>query len=510
MAVTDAFRDLCDAAAVSGATSHSLRKLSAIIASQAGPAAHGAFSLLSHAADKLVDTEEHLALWNEAPLPEPLTEAHRLEMATDILVAPPTGRVVVWMVYFRAIVSRMREVTGPIVFLRADWALPNAFGQGPHDFPERAELSAIRESVRWLDELHVEALKPENRLALVRVDLGERQVAGAEEEARRRLEAVLSVAVEAGGVSWQSAGATAVMLDGKVRSSTLGLTIRKAPELEDDTYGMGATAEILSNVADYLDDALAKGPMPEHLVEALTSLREARMTDHRDVLFYNARRVTPRVATALEDHALELFASVLRVSSKELASALQHREALSQADSRIASQLMAPFNGAWSLEFHEGRQELERKIYTYSRGGVVVSTANFVALKDEIRALPMSALQRADLEDALAICTQPDRERQILEEIWRETSLLRARHRRVRNAVNHGLPLHQTTLHSVRNYADHTSATALNIALTWFKNGDSGAVLLRREMDAWTGRMDRVRRGMSCAAAEDTQTTRER
>jgi hypothetical protein len=72
---------------------------------------------------------------------------------------------------------------------------------------------------------------------------------------------------------------------------------------------MGATADILSSVADQLGDALTKGPMPEHLVEALTSLREARMTDHRDVLFYSARRVTPRIATALEDHAMELFAS---------------------------------------------------------------------------------------------------------------------------------------------------------------------------------------------------------
>lgn len=508
IAVTDAFRDLCAAAKVFGMTSRALRRLSAIIASQVGPAAYSTFSLLNHAADALVNTEEDLARWRDAPLPEPLTEEHRLKMAKDSLVAAPVGRVVVWTVYYRALLSGMREVIGPMTFLRADWALPNAFELELHDFPERAELRRIREKVGWLEDLNVEALKPENRLTLVRIDLGKRQVAGAEEEARRRIEAVISVAVEAGGVSWQSAGAATVLLDGKVRSSSLGLTVRNVPVLEDDTYGMGGTAEILSSVADQFGDALARGPMPERLIEALASLREARMTDHRDVLFYGARRVTPRIATALEDHAMELFASVLRVPPADLATALQRREALSQAERRTLGQLMAPFNEAWSRERYERREDLERRISKYSRGGVrLVSVAKAVALQDEIRALPMSELQRADLEDALAICTDPDRERQLLWEMWRETELLRSRQRRVRNAVNHGLPLHETTLNSIRNYAADTSRTALNIALTWFKNGDPGADFLQREEKAWTDQMDRIDRGMSWA--EESARTEE-
>ncbi|WP_396276988.1 hypothetical protein [Glutamicibacter creatinolyticus] len=503
MAVTDAFYDLCDAAKVSGVTSHVLRRLSTIIASQVGPAACSAFSLLRHAADTLVSTEEDLAWGREVQLPEPLTEEHRIEMAKNDLIAAPVGRIVVWTVYYRALLSGMSEVIGPMTFLRADWALPNAFELELHDFPERAELRRIREDVRWLDDLHVEALNSEDRLTLVRVDLGERQVAGAEEEARRRIEAVLSLAVEAGGVSWQSAGAAAVLLDGKVRSCSLGLTDRNAPSLGDDMYGMAGTAEILSSVADQFGDALAKGPMPEHLVEALTALREARMTDHRDVSFYGTRPVTPRIATALEDHAMELFASVLRMPAAQLATALQRREALSRADRRILGQLMAPFNEAWSREHHAGRQVLERKISNYSRSGVLlVSVAKAVTFQDEIRALPMSELQRADLVDALAICTNPERERQLLEETWRATKLLRARHRRVRNAVNHGLPLHETTLNSIRNYAADTSRTALDIALTWFKNGDPGADLLQLEEKAWTDRTDRISHGVSWAEEE--------
>jgi hypothetical protein len=509
IAVTDAFRDLCAAAKVPGTTSRALRRLSAIIASQVGPAAHSDFSLLSYAADALVNTEEQLAWERDVQIPEPLTEEHRLEMARGILVAPPVGRVVVWTVYSRALLSGMREVIGPMTFLRADWALPNAFEHKSHDFPERAELRELREEVHWLDDLHSESLKRENRLTLVRVDLGERQVAGAAEEARRRIEALISIAVEAGGVSWQSAGATAVLLDGKARSSSGRLTVRQSRSPNDDSYGIGGTGKILSSFGEQFADVLAKGPMPEQLVEALTSLREARMTDHRDVSFYGARRVTPRVATALEDHAMELFASVLNVDALELAISLQRREALGRADGRIAGQLMAPLEEAWSRGPNAGRDELERKISTYSRDGIrLVSVAKAVALQDEIRALPMSELNRADLEDALAICTVPDRERQLLDETWRETGLLRARHRRVRNAVNHGLPLDETTLNSIRNYAESTSKTALDIALTWFKNSESGAALIQREEKTWTERMDRISSGVSCAD-DDARTNKE-
>lgn len=95
-----------------------------------------------------------------------------------------------------------------------------------------------------------------------------------------------------------------------------------------------------------------------------------------------------------------------------------------------------------SGEYLPGRKELEQQISDYGRGGgVLVSVSMAAAHHDELRALPMSDLQRADLEDALKICTDPVHEREFFEEVQDETKLLRDRHRRVRNAVNHGLPL---------------------------------------------------------------------
>lgn len=500
-AIAAAFNDLCDASQVPGATTAELRVLASIIASQVGPAAHDTFSVLSTAVDVLLNNEKALARGHDARLLRPMTEARRLQMATDILVTPPRGRIVVWTVYYRAATSQMRDVAGPMTFLRAEWALPNAFDVELHDFPERDELRAIRKETGWLDKLHIESQKAENRLVLVRVDLGERQVAGAEQEARRRVEAVLSVAVHAGGTSWRSAGAAAVLIDGTVRQSSLGLTVRERPIVEDDDYGIGATADVLSSVTGQLGEALAKGPMPADLVEALTSLRDARMIDHRDVLFYGTSRVTARTATALEDHAMELFASVLGVRSESLAAAVQRQQALAEADRRIATQLMAPFDRAWAREHDAIREELERETSNYSPAGVrLVSFEKVVACKDEIRALAMSRLQRADFEHALSVCTDPHQERQFLEEMWHEVGVLRRRHRRVRNAVNHGLPLDENTLNSVRDYADATSSGAMNIALTWFKSGDLGHALLQREADAWFERMDRIGDGLSLAA----------
>jgi len=65
---------------------------------------------------------------------------------------------------------------------------------------------------------------------------------------------------------------------------------------------------------------------------------------------YGAHPVTPRVATALEDHAMELIASVLDVRPSALANALQHRRALEKTNSDTLRQLLSPFNDSWQQE----------------------------------------------------------------------------------------------------------------------------------------------------------------
>lgn len=499
VAITDAFTDLCDAAKTPHATSTRLRQLSEILASQMGAEGTSHFSPLRDAADALVATAEELALRRWDTVQPPLDEEQRVRLAREMLTVSPVGHVVVWAVYSRATVWGMRTALGPVTALRPDWALPNAFGEGVQDFPERAELQAIRPHVRWLDESHTKSLETEDHIALVRVDLGTRHAAGAPEEARRLVDALLGIPVTRGGVSWRDTGTFAVLLDGDVRMSSLGRG-KTVEATYEDSYGIGVTAEILHETAEQLGQSFDNAPMPDPLLEALSALREARMTDHRDVRFYGARPTAPRFATALEDHAMELIASVLSVRPDALAKALAVGYGVELFESTVLSQLMSPFYRGAMTEAHAQRQQLEDVVSRFDRGGVrVVDVAKVVAHQADIRELPMTALQRADFEDALLACTSPEREAQLLDSGHHEAELLRARHRRVRNAVNHGLPLAATTLGSVRAYAEATSQTALDFALTWFIGERTGAELLSQETRLRSDRLARIARGESWA-----------
>ncbi len=500
--ITAAFDDLCAEAKNPGTPTPRLRQLAEFLASQLGEEAISHFSPLRDAADMLISPEQELTEWKGLSVPQPFDEPARERLAREKLAVSPVGRVVVWSTYARATAWGMRTDLGPVTVLRPEWVLPNAFDDDGQEFPERSELRDIHNNVHWLDELHQLSTDPDHRFALVRVDLGERKAAGATEAARRLIHALLAIPVTAGGVSWQETGAAAVILDGTVRTQSLG-PIKTAPRIIEDDYGVGATGEILHEVEADLGPALLKRPMPDHLVEALSSLREARMTEHRDVQFYGARRVSPRNATALEDHAMELIASVLKVRGEELAEAVEQHYALQRMESRALGMLLSPFARGWATEPHKRRDELEAEIARYTRGGVqVVDVAKVVASVGDIRALPMTALQRTDFEEGILTCTDPAYEKRVLSRAAKDVALLRARHRRVRNAVNHGLPLASSTLGSVREYAETTSQYGLDLALTWFIDGTTGPALVAQEKKRWTDRVARVDQGISWAQAE--------
>lgn len=505
--VSDAFADLCEAAQGPRITTSRLRELADVIASRIGPAARGGISTLTSAAEALIASEEDLA--QSHPLPATFGDAARVEMAEATLLTEPRGHVVVWLVYSRAI-TEFRLVAGPITFFAADWALQVAFGEGPNNFPEAVELRTMRPDVFWIESAEEATQDPRSRLALVRVDLGERLAAGAIEDARTRVEALLSIAVEAGGVSWRDAGGSAALVDGEVRMSSPFLVL-DGRVTGDDTYGMAATSEVMKNAVNQLGEALSRRQMPEQLVEALGALRQARMTDHRDVSFYDAEAVSPRVATALEDHAMEQLAAGLGVHSRLLADAVQDHRTLALADERVARGLTAPFEQQWASDDRAEHKRIEHEVVDYTSGRRTVSIRRVVEHAEEIRALPMSSLQRADFEYALQVVTDPAREREELTQLRNVTTVLRARHRRVRNAVNHGLPLGNSTLYSVRDYAERTSTDALHIALSSFKSDKPGQMLVSAHSQPWLDRGTRLEEGVSWLDGEtrvnDKETT---
>lgn len=482
--VTAAFRDLCEAATQTEATSWRLRKLADILISQLGSSARGSWSALSKAATALTGEphEAQLSSWfGEAVLINAVSPEDRLRVAEELIVADPLkGEVVVWIVYQRAMIDWRIDV-GSISFLNASWMVPNARNEDGQLFPERDELRVLLQQASWMKDLAEAVNDPENRFVLARVEMGHRVVAGAVEEAERRIEAILSIAVSAGGVSWQNTATASAVVDGRVGFTSRGQFGRRS--YFEDTYGMGATSEILRDVCANLNVAISRRPMPDYLVEALLALREAGMTDHRDV-HLGARAVTPRFATALEDHAVELIASVASMHPSELAKALREREVEWQFEQRLLSGIMAPFDKLYESAGRAERQALERQISHYDKRGVrIISVHKAVELRDDLLNLELSALERADLRASLEAATNAEAERGLLESHQLEVEMIRARHRRVRNSINHGNPLSDTALESVRGFSERTARAARWLALEAYASEKPIPTMLTNEQD---------------------------
>lgn len=485
--VLDAFDDLCDHARQPEATSHDLKPLAAVLASQLREGLTGGWSVLREAATALSGDplEPQLAAWfGPAATLDALTARDRLAAARAILAKTlPVGEVVVWLVYDRALIT-WRLDAGPITFYRGEWMIPNAHDDDGQPFEGRLELRDVLRHAWWSEALLAAVRETDSRVVLARVALGRRQPVGAVAEATRRVEALLSIAVEAGGVSWKSTGSSATLLDGELVSSSLGggLGHEQAPD-PGDSYGIGITSEALEHAANELNTALCSQPMPDFLVEALLALREAAMTDHRDVLFYGQRAVTPRVATALEDHALESIASYASMSTDDLADALEARQAEEAFVQSLLRDLMAPLDDIWRNVDRDERRDLERTVSHYEHGRRVVSIATIARNRERFEALQMSPVARADFAAAIRAVTDTQAELALRARTSAAVALLRSRYRRIRNAVTHGSPLTPAALSSTRAFAADTAHEAFEVALGAFAHDTTVREILQRGAD---------------------------
>lgn len=484
-----AFRDLCEAASTGSLGVWDLKPMAELISSQLGDAGRD-WGLLSNVRTVLSGDPHGFQLegWlAEGAGSETLTPTIRLDIARNMLTAePPTGRVVVWLLFDRAQVNA-RVAAGPITFLLSAWAIPNATRDDGQHFPERDELRAMMADSSQFreDDLVPGDLAGEN-FVLVRVDLGQRSAAGAAEEATRRVDALLSIAIEAGGVSWLNTGTSATLVDGQERMSTSGAIHRRDGDTFHDSYGIRVTSELLTDWAARLDAVLRVGPMPAFLVEALSSVREASMMDHRDVLFYNARPVTPRVALALEDHAIELIASLAQLHPERLVTVLQQDEADHRWSQMLAGGLVAPLDtNRKTAKLHDAATSLTQSVSRTAPNGVrVVALEKVWEVRDQLRALPVSPAAEITRDFCLAAISSTSDEEVGRERAKQAVELLRTRHRRVRNAIAHGNPVTPVAIGSVREFSQRVTRQALAIALHAHATGtDVSSYLAGRSQD---------------------------
>lgn len=464
-----AFRDLCAFAQSPGATVTDLEPRARIIASQLGEASRG-FGVLSEVSN-LLSAEpddwqvERVQAQDERFVDD--TPASRLAVAQRLLEEDPAaGAVVVWCLYRRARVP-WRTSAGPITFLSAASAIQYATGEEQGIFPEQDELRGLLEhSVGFDADSILEHEEQGESHVLVRVDLGIRSPLGATADAEQRTDALLNIAAGAGGVSWVYTGTSVTLLDGVMTGGSLGANYARRQPFTDN-YGMGATTELVEAWSTQLEASLTKGPMPGPLMEALAAVREARLTDHRDVHFYDARPVTPRVATALEDHALEQIATLAQLKPEKLMNELMSEEAARAWDRWVAGAITALLNHRdETADEHQERQAVELAVCRHTSYGTrVVDLVKAWDARDALRKLARIPAVRAELDEALLAISSPAAEKRSRARVLADAELVRHRHRRIRNAVAHGNPASPAGIGSIRDYSDSVANDALSVAL---------------------------------------------
>lgn len=298
----------------------------------------------------------------------------------------------------------------------------------------------------------------------------------------KRLAALMPycIAVEAGGVSWINTGTSATRFDGHGYGARFGAAqFRRAEEFHDG-YGISVTSELLSYWAGKLGASLSNRPMPDFLIEALSAVREAGMIDHRNVHFYDARPVTPRVAIALEDHAVESVASLASMSPEQLIASLTEDEVDYQFDQLVLKAVLAPLNrNGQSPEVAKEAKALEASVGRFDSGGNrVVSFESVWEVRHRLSKMPVPPAVRFTLERGLAMISSAEEETAGIERVQQSIEVIRTRHRRIRNAITHGNPVSSTAIESVRGFSERLARQALNIALYSYATGESIADVL--------------------------------
>lgn len=471
------FRDLCDQAA-SGSSARDLGPLAAALHSQVTAASWGRLGAVAGALDGTP--------WG-VPAVVPAAPHDLLREAERLLLTPaPTGDVVIWMIYRRVQLPWRFEI-GPITVLRADWFAEHARRDDGEPFAERDELRKIIEDTHFGEEIARLTKEPANHVAIVRVPLGVRSVAGATTDAARMLDAFLSIVVGAGGLEWLPTGQSYIVLNGEPFGPSFARSVG-TPAIRDDGHGMTDTARLVHGAASMFPPDGA-WPMPDELVDAALAIREARMTDHREVMFHGAWATTPRIATGLEDQALELVAQFSGMDLSQLQDAMFDRIVDAALHQEIAGGVQDLLQAAVD---DTGLVSLGNFIDWDNNGMPALDMNAVLTYRSQLLGAQAPRWAKRSLEDALKVIDDVEHERRLNDRLTVRTQTIRDRALRVRNAVTHGNPVTDNSLASVREYSRRVAIDALHLALYAFTTGTTVHALLAEEREARGG--DRARR----------------
>ncbi|UOR01510.1 hypothetical protein MUN77_15490 [Leucobacter allii] len=465
-----AFRDLCEAAASERSPSWRLVPLAEILVSMLGEGATSSFGTVRNITD-LLDARTHevelFSKYDEFTPPDQLHQAHWLELAeTAVTRGTELADVTVWLQYRRARIN-WRLPIGPVTFFHSAWAIPRA-RDSSEDIPEREELLAVIERSSALGS---EDPGEEELLVLARIELGTRAISGAIPAAMEQVDALLNLMVSEGGASWEHTGAAAVVVNGEVRRTSSGSKYSPRGHPHSDRYGVSISEEILEDWGAELDPVMRSRRMSPFLVEALSTFRDASMTSHRDVTWGGERAVSERIATALEDHVLELVSSLASMEPDTVSDQLLQFAIHDWFSERVVSAIMSPTQRRNEMHSFDEQHDLANEITKLSRNGNrrVVLIQEAVRREADLRGFARDPAEELGIAQACRSVRDPAFKAKLFSEFEQEMRVLAKRHRRVRNAITHGNPVLPGTLAGVRKYSRYIAQQAIGVALESYK-----------------------------------------
>lgn len=397
----------------------------------------------------------------------------RMELCGRLLSAPaPSGRCITWHAFASAQLDSSVLKLGHVTLLEARWALPNALEEGGQRFPGRSELKS-NDVPRRFDEIG-----DDRRVALARVDLGNRPAAGALEFGRQTVRAVADIAAwEGNGARWQEYGWEMLLVDG-VRRLTTSYVPAEAQKQWISDLDYDRTAAALQERGSAVAAALASGALPADLAEALRSATEATDADVRSRIILD-HRVTEMVASF---GSLEADAFVGRLAPTWPAAALDTRMV------NVIARALSPGFGHDEKTYKE-LTELAAVI-RQARGSASFTLDLEAAAAHADRLLHLwdgTRLER-ELAEVFDILNKPEAYLRGLTNHEEEAGVMQRRLRRVRNALTHGNPVHDAAVASVEGFSRYLANAALQVGLDAYFAGSTITELL----DSRRARFDKI------------------
>lgn len=439
--------------ALAGAAGHDVKGLSTRLRGVLSGSARGVMSARLGLGDVDPPTD-----WPGPREDADLSAEQLMILCSRLLGAPAeSGRCISWHAFAPGQLDEFVLQLGRVTLLEARWAIPNMLNDDGQSFPGREELRD--------QDFHApteEMAEDEKAVILARVDLGNRQIAGALNLGRGIVRSLADIAAwEADGVRWREFGWEMLLVDGRARTSS-SFVPKDVVKSWGDAYARDRTASALRERGAQLAAALANDTLPADLAEAVRSATEATSADLRSRVILNTR-ITEFVAAFAGRDAHDL---VHRLCGWWPADQLETDmfNAIAQAVSD------------WPADA-DRRREQERIAKAVRRTGpgasFTIDLGAVADLSDELLELWSGTLLQRRLRWALSLLTDAQTYLTALEAYQRTSQLRQKRLQRVRNALTHGNPVHDAAVESVDSFNRYIANAALQLGLDTFATGST-------------------------------------